>query len=169
MSKYSYAKDTRTDSKYKSDFYNGTHNEKLAIEQFLIDLHLKGRPLYQYKKNLDKEFQTENGNWDYKPDYIIYTEREVPIEVKVQMTNLKDTIDLKCYQTYNLKNNRGFFLYCLDTHYAIIKPDKVMQYEAVISERFNGKKIFQVNTKDIQWIAWLHKPNFKKYENRLSR
>lgn len=166
MSQYAYAKDNRSDSKYQSDFNIGTHNQELAIKQFQIDRLLVDpyNPI-AFKHNPDKTFQKEDGTWEYNPDYIIFSKGNiVPLEVKVQMTPLSNTIDLKCSQVYRLKEVSGYILYALRDRYSLIEPSTAVKLGTVInSDRFGGKKVFQIGTDLLRWVLWIHYPDFVKY------
>lgn len=103
MSQYTYARDWRSDGKYKIDFDYGTLNQELAIQQLILDRLYNGQDNLSYVANADKRFQSEDGNWQYRDDYIVYKDDiAIPTEVKVQMADLGETVDLKLTQINNL-------------------------------------------------------------------
>ena len=165
MSQYEYAKDNRTDAKYQSDFDGGTHNQETAIAQLVIDRYLQDGSVIEYKHNPDKTFQNEQGFWEYSPDYtIINDNKEIPVEVKVQMTDLGDTIDLKASQIDKLIKLNGAVLYATKIKYCLVYATKIKQLGNLInSERFGGKPVYQVDTNKLKWTLWVHYPEFKSY------
>lgn len=165
VSQYSYAKDNRTDAKYQSDFDGGTHNQETAIAQLVIDRYLQDGSVIEYKHNPDKTFQNEQGFWEYNPDYIVITDnKEIPIEVKVQMTDLGDDIDLKASQINKLIKLRGAILYATKTKYCLVYAEQIkLLGNLVNSERFGGKPVYQVDTNNLVWSDWIHYPEFIGY------
>lgn len=165
-SQYEYAKDNRTDEQYEKHFDRGTYNQELAMEQLRIDRIIENKPSFSYRPNPDKTFQREDGMWIYNPDYVVELDnKEVPCEVKVQMTELGDTIDLKCSQIYRLSDLNGAVLYATRRNYTLVYAKKIKQLGTVIeSERFGGKKVFQVDVDDLDWIFWVHCPDFRSYK-----
>lgn len=164
QTQYDYAKDNRTDDKYFSDVAIGQHNQQLAIDQFLVDYFIENNKLLECQHNKDKDFQTNGGNWEYNADYIIIGDNITPVEVKVQLAPLTDTIDIKASQVRKLGDN-GIFLYALPKQYAIIKAKTILSEGCIIkSKRFLNKPVYQLQTDKINWIYWLHKPKFISYE-----
>lgn len=166
MSQYEYARDNRSDEQYEKHFFVGTQiNQGLAMEQLRIDRFIENGTTFNYRLNPDKTFQREDGMWIYNPDYVVELDnKEVPCEVKVQMTELGDTIDLKCSQIYRLCELRGAVLYATKRNYTLVFAKKLKQLGSVIeSERFGGKKVFQVDVDALDWILWLHYPDFQSY------
>lgn len=98
QTQYEYARDTRTDKKYQSDVAIGQYNQQIAIDQFLVDYFINKNQLLEYQHNKDKDFQTNGGSWEYNADYIIIGDNITPVEVKVQLAPLTDTIDIKASQ-----------------------------------------------------------------------
>ena len=96
MSQYTYARDWRSDGKYKIDFDYGTLNQELAIQQLILDRLYNGQDNLSYVANPDKRFQSEDGNWQYRANYIVYKDDiAIPTEVKVQMADLGENVDTK--------------------------------------------------------------------------
>lgn len=88
MSQYTYARDWRFDY--------GTLNQELAIQQLILDRLYNGQDNLSYVANPDKRFQSEDGNWQYRADYIVYKDDiAIPTEVKVQMADLGENVDTK--------------------------------------------------------------------------
>lgn len=167
MNQYEYAKDNRTDDKYQSDFGNGTYNQELAIQQLIIDRYIEYGIRLKCIQNPDKAFQKEKGYWQYNPDYIvIHNEIEIPTEVKVQMTSLKDDLDLKVSQIDRLIQLRGAILYATKTKYCLIYAQVIKDIGKIVeSARFGNKKVYQVSTKELDWNYWIHYPEFRDYKN----
>jgi len=165
QTQYQYARDKRSDHKYQSDFYAGTYNQELAIQQFILDRYITNGSTLEYEPNPDKTFQRDDGGWVYSPDYILYRDSiAYPLEVKVQMSKLGDTIDFKCSQIYRLIELDGYILYATKIMYALITPRSIkLQSEVIDSERFGGKKVFQFSTNLVDWQVWVHYPEFKGY------
>lgn len=165
MNQYTYAKDNRTDKKYKRNFDGGTYNQEPAIAQLVIDRYLQDNTIIGYKHNPDKTFQNEQGFWEYSPDYIVVNgNKEIPTEVKVQMTNLGDTIDLKASQIDKLIKLNGAVLYATKIKYCLVYAKQIKQLGNLInSERFGGKPVYQVDTDKLKWTLWIHYPEFRGY------
>lgn len=162
---YNYAKDNRTDQQYQSYFSAGTHNEIPAMEQLRIDRFIQTGQQLRYTHHEDKQFQTEDGSWEYQADYTVYYDGKViPTEVKVQMTSLKETIDLKAGQIDRLIPIKGVVLYATKDRYSLTYAKQIKQLGQLIrSTRFKDKLVYQVNVNDLVWEYWVHKPDFKSY------
>jgi len=165
VSQYDYAKDNRSDAIYKRNFDNGTYNQEPAIKQLLIDRYLQDGTILQYKHNADKTFQNEEGFWEYNPDYIVIADnKEIPTEVKVQMTDLKQTIDLKASQINKLIKIDGAVLYATKKKYCLVYAKQIKEVGKIIkSERFGGKLVYQVDIDKLLWSDWIHWPDFRNY------
>lgn len=165
MSQYEYAKDNRTDKKYERTVSGGTYNQEPAIKQLVIDKYLQNGKVLKYIHHIDKEFQREQGFWEYSPDYtIIDDNKEIPVEVKVQMTDLGDTIDLKASQIDKLIKLNGVVLYATKIKYCLVYAKHIKQLGNLInSERFGGKPVYQVDTDKLKWTLWVHCPEFRSY------
>lgn len=164
VSQFDYAKDKRSSSKYRSDTEIGQYNQQLALEQLRIDRYLEGRIL-DFSLNPDKEFQDDTGSWTYQPDYVVfYDNKSYPTEVKVQMTELKDTIDIKLNQIIKLKEQQGVVLYATKSKYSLTRASAIYKLGTIVeSERFGGKKVVQVEVSKLNWQLWIHKPEFRNY------
>lgn len=165
QTQYDYAKDNRTDEVYETNTKVGQHNQELAINQFLIDYQIEKRVKLKCYHIKDKDFQGQGGSWEYNADYEIVGETTTPVEVKVQMAPLGDTIDIKASQVNKLGSS-GVFLYALKDKYALLKANTIKQSKCIIkSKRFGGKEVYQLETDKINWVRWLHKPDFVNYES----
>lgn len=160
---YDYAKDTRSDEQYEANTKIGQYNQAQAINQFLIDYNIEtGKKLVCYHIK-DKEFQTQGGSWEYQADYELEGDTKTPLEVKVQMAILTETIDIKASQVKKIKDN-GVILYALRDKYSLIPAKDIYDNGSIIkSKRFKGKPVYQLKTDAIQWKSWLHKPEFMNY------
>ncbi len=166
LSQYDYAKDKRDDKKYRSDFDRGIYNQKVAIQQLIWDRMMSNPDKsYSFIANPDKTFQTDQGYWVYNPDYIVSVNgKEIPCEVKVQMTPLDSDIDLKKSQIDRLIELGGTVLYATKQKFSLMYAIRLAEIgELKPSERFGGKKVYNVPISKMTWEFWIHSPEFKAY------
>lgn len=165
QTQYDYAKDNRTDAEYEAKTLIGQHNQAIAIEQYRIDRTIQRKPNIRVFVIPDKEFQRQDGSWGYNSDYIFEIDDiQYPVEVKVQMAKLTDTIDLKLNQLKYLAKNNGYILYATPKRYFIHSAQFLMDNGSIIkSKRFKDKPVCQINVINLNWEYWLHKPDFVSY------
>jgi len=167
--RYDYAKDVRTDKQFENNLKIGKHNQKLAIEQFIIDKHIEKGIWYEY---LEQEEETEGAvqYWEFVPDYLlIYQSNIIQVEVKVQMGKLQDYTDFKSNQIEYLVKHNGIILYAIKNHYALIEPKAVKKINnKVFSDKLNSW-CYRIDTDIINWKRWLHTPEFMNYESKYTK
>lgn len=165
VTQYDYAKDNRTDKVYEQNTLIGQRNQAIAIEQYRIDRSIENKPNIKFYIIPDKEFQKDDGSWGYNSDYLFEIDDvKYPVEVKVQLALLKDTIDLKLNQLKYLASNKGFVFYALENKYFIHNAQYLLDNGRIIkSKRFINKPVCQIETHNLAWRYWLHKPEFISY------
>jgi len=170
MSQYEHARDHRSDEKYLSDFARGTHNQELAIEQYVWDKYLSSNNKldWNYERNPDKEFQTEGGTWKYQPDYVVHVgELKAHFEVKVQMAPLGKSIYVKQQQIDKLVPLGGYILYALPDYYSVLPAKEWAAGDLVESSPLGGKPAYMLFVEDIKWRKWRYLPPFVNYKEEM--
>lgn len=164
MNQYNYAKDKRTDYAYKRDFDRGTRFQTIAADALAQELAQEGLDV-RYILLKDKDFQTKEGNWSYKPDAVMWIDEEdFGLEIKVAVNGFTEAVDFKEAQIKALIDPfyRGMILYATSQEFAFFQADWIKDnYEVSISQKFGGKPCYIVPSADLNWRYWTHKPTFK--------